>query len=141
MNAGRSIRQSIETVRSVVRFGPVETDPVERRLAGPPRSTTCAASPSGVCPAACFDYIDGGAEDERTLAANPAPSPTTSSGPRVLRGLPDVDVGIHACSAHPVAYPLVLAPTGFTRIADPAGRARRRPRRPSGPGCRTRCRR
>ena len=29
----------------------------------------------------------------------------------------------------PLPFPLVLAPTGFTRIADPAGRAGRRPRR------------
>ena len=43
-----------ETLRSVIRFGPIETDRIERRLARRrPRWRICAASPSGACPAAC----------------------------------------------------------------------------------------
>ncbi len=40
--------------------------------------------------------------------------------PRVLRGLGEVETG-STLLGRPLAYPLVLAPTGFTRIADPAG--------------------
>ena len=67
-----------------------------------------------------FDYIDGGAEDERTLAANQAAFAATGFRPRVLRGIEKVDT-VSTILGRPVAYPLVLAPTGFTRIADPDG--------------------
>jgi L-lactate dehydrogenase (cytochrome) len=40
--------------------------------------------------------------------------------PRVLRGVEKVSIG-STVLGRPLAYPLVLAPTGFTRIADPAG--------------------
>lgn len=71
-------------------------------------------------PAGVFDYIDGGAEDERTLAANAVAYATTTFAPRVLRGVDKVDPG-SVLLGKPVAYPLVLAPTGLTRIADPEG--------------------
>jgi L-lactate dehydrogenase (cytochrome) len=67
-----------------------------------------------------FDYIDGGAEDERTLAANQAAFAATAFRPRVLRGVAAVDTATTLLGS-PVASPLVLAPTGFTRIADPQG--------------------
>jgi hypothetical protein len=44
-------------------------------------------------PRGVFDYIDGGAEDELTLAANEAAFAATTFRPRVLRGVTDVDVG------------------------------------------------
>src|SRR5690242_10279812 len=71
-------------------------------------------------PGGVFDYIDGGAEDERTLAANVAAYAAVTFRPRVLRGIPTVDV-LTSLLGKPLAYPLVLAPTGFTRIAHPAG--------------------
>ena len=67
-----------------------------------------------------FDYIDGAAEDERTLAANETAFAVTTFRPRVLRGIEKVDAST-TILGQPLAYPLVLAPTGFTRIADPAG--------------------
>nr|WP_249420215.1 alpha-hydroxy acid oxidase [Rhabdothermincola salaria] len=71
-------------------------------------------------PRGVFDYIDGAAEDERTLAANAAAFARTAFRPRVLAGLGEVDVSASIFGV-PAAYPLVLAPTGFTRIADPQG--------------------
>jgi L-lactate dehydrogenase (cytochrome) len=120
MSAGPSIRQSIETVRSVVRFDAVETDLVARRLAKAASVDDLRRIAKRRLPRGCFDYIDGGAEDERTLAANSRAFADTRFVPRVLRGLPEVEVGTSVLGA-PVAYPLVLAPTGFTRIADPQG--------------------
>ena len=67
-----------------------------------------------------FDYIDGAAEDERTLAANQAAFAAITFRPRVLRGIGEVDPAA-TLLGQPLAYPLVLAPTGFTRIADPQG--------------------
>ena len=71
-------------------------------------------------PAGVFDYIDGGAEDESALKRNTGSFAAVGFRPRVLRGLGDLDTST-TLLGRPLAFPLVLAPTGFTRIADPAG--------------------
>src|SRR3954451_1817255 len=109
-----------DTLRSVVRFQRIETDLVERRLAGAASVSDLRRIAKRRLPGGVFDYIDGAAEDERTLAANQAAFATTTFRPRILRGVEKVDTS-HTILGRPVAYPLVLAPTGFTRIADPAG--------------------
>src|SRR4051795_13056881 len=109
-----------ETIRSVVRIGPIETDRIERRLARAASVADLRRIAKRRLPGGVFDYIDGAAEDERTLAANQAAFATTTFRPRVLRGLDGVDPSTTLLGA-PLAYPLVLAPTGFTRIADPEG--------------------
>ena len=108
------------TLRSVVRFGRVETDRVERRLGRAASVDDLRRIARRRLPGGVFDYLDGGAEDERTLAANQAAFAGTTFRPRVLRGVEKVDAGATILGG-PVAYPLVLAPTGFTRIADPEG--------------------
>jgi L-lactate dehydrogenase (cytochrome) len=109
-----------ETLRSVVRFGRIETDPVERRLARAASVADLRRLARRRLPGGVFDYIDGGAEDERTMAANQAAFARVGFRPRVLRGVEKVEVG-STLLGKPLAYPLVLAPTGFTRIADPDG--------------------
>ena len=109
-----------KTLRSVVRFGKVETDRVERRLARAASVSDLRRIAKRRLPGGVFDYIDGGAEDERTLAANQAAFAAVTYRPRVLRGLDQIDVG-STILGRPLAYPLILAPTGFTRIADPDG--------------------
>jgi L-lactate dehydrogenase (cytochrome) len=110
----------VETLRSVLRFERIETDPIARRLRRAASVEDLRRIAKRRLPGGVFDYIDGGAEDERTLAANEAAFATTTFRPRVLRGLTEVDATSSILGA-PLAYPLVLAPTGFTRIADPAG--------------------
>ena len=109
-----------KTVRSVVQVGRVETDLVERRLARAASVDDLRRVAKRRLPGGVFDYIDGGAEDERTLAANREAFLGTTFRPRVLRGVEKVDT-TSTLLGRPLAYPLVLAPTGFTRIADPAG--------------------
>jgi L-lactate dehydrogenase (cytochrome) len=109
-----------ETLRSVVRFGRIETDPVERRLARAASVADLRRIARRRLPGGVFDYIDGGAEDERTVAANEAAFAAVTYRPRVLRGVAEVDVS-STILGRPLSYPLVLAPTGFTRIVDPAG--------------------
>jgi L-lactate dehydrogenase (cytochrome) len=111
---------AFETIRSVVRFGPVETDRIERRLARAASVADLRRIAKRRLPGGVFDYIDGAAEDERTLAANEAAFAATTFRPRVLRGIEKVEIG-STILGQPLAYPLVLAPTGFTRIADPEG--------------------
>ena len=108
------------TLRSVVRLRRIETDRAERRLAGAASVEDLRRLARRRLPGGVFDYIDGAAEDERTLAANQAAFAATTFRPRVLRGVEQV--AVESCLlGRPLAYPLVLAPTGFTRIADPQG--------------------
>jgi len=71
-------------------------------------------------PRGVFDYIDGGAEDELALRSNSDAYRRVTFRPRVLRDVTEVDTS-STLLGKPLAYPLVLAPTGFTRIADAAG--------------------
>jgi L-lactate dehydrogenase (cytochrome) len=112
--------KAIQTVRSVIRFGHVETSPVQRRLARAASVEDLRRIARRRLPGGLFDYIDGGAEDERTLAANEAAFARVIFRPRVLCGITKVDTTA-SLLGQPLSYPLVLAPTGFTRIADPAG--------------------
>jgi L-lactate dehydrogenase (cytochrome) len=112
--------KTIDSLRSVIRFGSIETDRIERRLAHAASVADLRRIAKRRLPGGVFDYIDGAAEDERTLAANEAAFAATSFRPRVLRGIDKVDV-TSSILGRSMAYPLVLAPTGFTRIADPEG--------------------
>lgn len=71
-------------------------------------------------PGAVFDYIDGGAEDERTMRANADDFGTIRFAPRVLRDVGEVDPSVPLLG-RPAAIPLILSPTGLTRIAHGAG--------------------
>lgn len=110
----------LRTLRSVIRVERVETDPVERRLRRAASVADLRRIAKRRLPGGVFDYIDGGAEDERTLVANEAAYARTGFRPRVLRGVQSIDVQSSLLGV-PLNYPLVLAPTGFTRIADPQG--------------------
>jgi L-lactate dehydrogenase (cytochrome) len=110
----------IETLRSVLRFRRLELDPVARRLARTASVADLRAIAQRRLPRGVFDYIDGAAEDERTLAANSAAFAAVTFRPRVLRDVGQVDPST-TLIGRPLPLPLVLAPTGFTRIADPDG--------------------
>jgi L-lactate dehydrogenase (cytochrome) len=110
----------IATLKSVVQFERIETDPVERRLGRCANVDDLRRIARRRLPGGVFDYIEGGAEDERTLRANSSAFANTTFNPRVLCGLQSVDISSKVLGT-PVPYPLVLAPTGFTRIADPQG--------------------
>ncbi len=110
----------IETLRSVLRFRRLELDPVARRLARAASVADLRSIARRRLPRGVFDYIDGGAEDERTMAANSAAFAAVTFRPRVLRDVGEVDPST-TLLRRPLPLPLVLAPTGFTRIADPDG--------------------
>jgi L-lactate dehydrogenase (cytochrome) len=110
----------IETLRSVLQFRPLELDLVARRLARAACVDDLRTIAKRRLPWGVFDYIDGGAEDERTMAQNTAAFTRLSFRPRVLRDVSKVDPST-TLLGRPVPIPLVLAPTGFTRMADPAG--------------------
>ena len=60
----------LETLRSVLRFRRFELDSNKRRLATAANTDDLRRIAKRRLPAGVFDYIDGGAEDERTMRAN-----------------------------------------------------------------------
>ena len=110
----------IETLRSVLRFDRLELRPARRRLARSVSVADMRQIAKRRLPRGVFDYIDGGAEDERTMGANSDAFARVVFRPRVLRGVREIDVS-GSILGHPAAFPFIMAPTGFTRIADPQG--------------------
>ncbi len=62
-----------------------------------------------------FDYIDGGGDDERTLARNTAAFEDCDLVPNVLAGIDQVDMGCTVLGKQ-VAMPLFLSPTALQRL-------------------------
>lgn len=112
--------QILDTLRSVIRLRPVELDPVARRLARAADVDDLRRIARRRLPRGVFDYIDGAAEDEVTAQRNRDAFRAVEFQPRVLRDVGVVDPST-AVLGRPVPFPLVLAPTGFSRIADPQG--------------------
>jgi L-lactate dehydrogenase (cytochrome) len=110
----------LRTLQSVLRFRRFETSSAVRRLrrmanVGDLRRVAKRRLPRGV-----FDYIDGGAEDELTLWRNTRAFHDIEFRPRVLRDVGRVDTSTEILE-RPAGLPLILAPTGFSRIAHPDG--------------------
>ncbi|MGE0307322.1 MAG: alpha-hydroxy acid oxidase [Acidimicrobiia bacterium] len=110
----------VSTLRSVLQFQPATLDPVERRLRKAASVADLRRIAKRRVPRGVFDYIDGAAEDERTMAANRIALDRIGFDPRVLVDVSDIDTS-STLLGRQLKLPLVLAPTGFTRIADPAG--------------------
>ncbi|MGI9604017.1 MAG: alpha-hydroxy acid oxidase [Acidimicrobiales bacterium] len=110
----------LDTLRSVVRFGSPELDRTQRRLRRVADVDDLRRVARRRLPGGVFDYIDGGAEDELTMDRNRAAFDRLEFRPRVLRDVSALDPTTELFG-RTLPIPLVLAPTGFTRIADPAG--------------------
>lgn len=116
----RRLAGLVATLRAVLRFRRPDLDPVTRRLRRAASVADLRRIARRRLPRGVFDYIDGGAEDERTLRENTEAFGRISFRPRVLRAVAGVDPST-TLLGRPLPLPLVLAPTGFTRIAHPAG--------------------
>ncbi|MEP1125182.1 MAG: alpha-hydroxy acid oxidase [Ilumatobacter sp.] len=109
-----------DSFRSVARFAPIEWDATSRRLAKVASVDDLRRLAKRRLPAGVFDYIDGGAEDERTLGANSSDFATVEFRPRVMRDVSRLDTSTTIFGT-PAAMPVILSPTGFTRIAHSQG--------------------
>ena len=110
----------IKTFRSVVQFDRISLDPVERRLKSAASVEDFRRIAKRRLPHGVFDYIDGGAEDERSLSRNVNAFGDYEFQPRILRDVSRLDTST-TILGRPVSMPLILAPTGFTRIAHSQG--------------------
>ena len=110
----------LDTIRSVVRFRSVELDRTTRRLERAASVEDLRRIARRRLPRGVFDYVDGGAEDERALARNVDAFAGIELRPNVLRDVSDIDLTT-TLFGDTLAMPLVLAPTGFTRITHSEG--------------------
>jgi L-lactate dehydrogenase (cytochrome) len=110
----------ISTFRSVVRFRKPTLDPVERRLRRCVSVEDYRRVAKRRLPRGVFDYIDGAAEDERTMVRNVDAFARYEFQPRVLRDVSNLDTSV-SILGRPASMPLIIAPTGYTRIAHSQG--------------------
>src|SRR6266536_365586 len=71
-------------------------------------------------PRVVFDYIDGGAEDERTLRANCHAFEEVTFRPRCAVATPACELSVSVLGAS-LSMPLILAPVGSSRLMYPRG--------------------
>jgi len=71
-------------------------------------------------PTAAFDYTDGAAEGELSLARARQAFEDVEFSPRILRPATDVDTSSTILGG-PSAFPFAIAPTGFTRLMQTEG--------------------
>ena len=110
----------IDTLRSVLRFRRFEFSATKRRLQRAASIEDLRRIARRRLPGGVFDYIDGGAEDEMAMDRNTRGFRELEFVPRVLRDMGNVDT-TGTILGREVPFPLILAPTGFTRIAHPPG--------------------
>ena len=110
----------IDTLRSVLRFRRFEFSATRRRLQSAASIEDLRRIARRRLPGGVFDYIDGGAEDEVAMDRNTRAFREMEFVPRVLRDMGNVDT-TGTILGREVPFPLILAPTGFTRIAHPPG--------------------
>lgn len=110
----------LKTLRSVVRFRPLRFRAVDRRLAAVASVADYRRIARRRLPRGVFDYVDGGAEDELTLRRNSEAFGRLEFRPRVLADVGQVDISTSLLGRH-LPAPVILAPTGFTRIVTPGG--------------------
>ena len=110
----------INTLRSVLRFRRFEFNATKRRLQKAASIEDLRKMARRRLPGGVFDYIDGGAEDEVAMDRNTSGFRNMEFVPRVLRDMGNVDT-TGTILGREVPFPLILAPTGFTRIAHPLG--------------------
>ncbi len=108
------------TLRSVVRFRRYERDRTARKLAKAADVGDLRAMAKKRLPGGCFDYIDGAAQDEVTAANNVSAYKNYYFRPRVLRDVAAIDTSITLLGGR-IPLPLMIAPTGFDRIAHSQG--------------------
>lgn len=114
----RRIRRRIPTwgaIAPLLGFRRPVLDPVERRLRAALTVKDLAHVARRTTPRSVFDYVHGAAEDELSLRRARSAFAAVEFSPRVLRDVGEVDTST-TILGRPAAFPLILAPTGFTRM-------------------------
>lgn len=110
----------LRAVKSVLRFRRFERNAALRRLNKAANIEDLRTICMRRLPVGVFGYIDGAAEDERTVQRNTAVYSQIAFKPRVLRDVANINLSTDVLGV-PVSFPFIISPTGFTRIAHPLG--------------------
>jgi len=105
----------IREVRSLIQTRPVTLDPVRRRLAASYSVDDLRRSARRLIPRPVFDYVDGAADAEISMAANEAAFRRWRFQPRLLMDVAAVSTQT-SLFGRDASLPLALAPTGYTRM-------------------------
>lgn len=104
----------------LLRFQPPARSAVERRLRRAHTIADLRAIARRRTPRGPFDYTDGSADGELTVARARQAFGDVTFHPDVLRDVSHVDPSVHVLGA-PSALPFGIAPTGFTRLMHTEG--------------------
>lgn len=102
-------------LRPLLRMEPMHLSPTENRLAKAATIADLRHIARRRTPRSVFDYVDGAAEAELSLRRARASYANVDFHPRVLRDVSTVNAS-RTVVGSPSSLPLVLAPTGFTRM-------------------------
>lgn len=104
----------------LLRFKRPQLDAKQRRLERALTIADLRAIAERRTPRAPFDYTDGAADGELSLARARAAFEDVELHPRVLRDVSQVDTSVEVLGGHS-ALPFGIAPTGFTRMMQTEG--------------------
>jgi L-lactate dehydrogenase (cytochrome) len=110
----------ISEVRDLIRLRPVELNATARRLAACHDVDGLRAAARRLTPRPVFDYVDGGADEELAMRANRDAFRRWRFRPRLLADVAAVDTAAELLGSS-LPLPLVLGPTGYSRMLHPAG--------------------
>jgi L-lactate dehydrogenase (cytochrome) len=110
----------VSEIRELIRVKPVERDATRRRLSACHDIADLRATGRRLIPRPVFDYVDGGADEEVSLRANTRAFRQYRFQPRTLVDVSEADTST-AFLGSVTPLPLVLAPTGYTRMMHPDG--------------------
>lgn len=107
-------------VRALIRLKRPELRPTARRLEQSHTIDGLRSVARRAAPRPVFDYVDGGADDELSMRANRAAFDRWRFQPNTLVAVSSVDTTTRILGRS-AGLPLVLAPTGMTRMMHSAG--------------------
>jgi L-lactate dehydrogenase (cytochrome) len=110
----------IGEIRDLIKLKPAELNATQRRLSACHDIGDLRATARRLIPRPVFDYVDGGADEEISLAANRQAFQRRRFLPRALIGVEHVDTTATVLGAQ-LPLPLALGPTGYTRMMHPGG--------------------
>jgi L-lactate dehydrogenase (cytochrome) len=110
----------VRDMRKLVQLRPVTLNATERRLGSCYDVSDLRRVAKRRIPRPVFDYVDGAADEEISVAANAAAFRAYRFLPRVLAGVATVDTAAPVLGA-PLPVPMLLGPAGYTRMMHPDG--------------------
>ena len=110
----------VRDLRQLIRLQPLERDAAARRLSHCHDVDDLRAAARRALPKSVFDYVDGGADEEVSLVANRDAFQRYRFVPRAMEDVASVSLATRVLGSD-LQAPIGLAPTGYTRMVDPAG--------------------